>query len=293
MKKEIKGTFELLLPPFVLSIIRALRPSVRKRLAECRDRDDAIQRLRDAFEVTVGRAAEGSFRLRPDIEFRIHPECRTGFEHFCFRSPEMVEEMDCFLALSRSCQRFLDVGALHGAFSLAFTSRNATAQSIAFEPSPLAYSRLLYNTYKNPACQIKAIECALTDQRKLLLMHYEWEHVIAGPSTQRNGNTLSVECDAGDAMCGMQQFDPDVIKIDVEGHEVKVIRGLRGVITRFRPTVFLEIHPEMIQKEGDRVGEIVDFFDKLDYTAVNNQGSKVDSSSIEHTREHSRVVFKG
>jgi len=47
-----------------------------------------------------------------------------------------------------------------------------------------------------------------------------------------------------------------VLKIDVEGHEAKVLKGLEPVITRAKPVIFLEIHPARVISSGDPL----DFF---------------------------------
>ena len=59
-----------------------------------------------------------------------------------------------------------------------------------------------------------------------LRMHYEWEHAVAAGNDPGEGNHLAVTKRTGDDLCAELALAPDVIKIDVEGHEVKVIKGL-------------------------------------------------------------------
>lgn len=58
---------------------------------------------------------------------------------------------------------------------------------------------------------------------------------------------------------------PDVIKIDVEGHELKVINGLIQTIRVIRPLLFLELHPEMIRRENDNISDLLTFFENAGY----------------------------
>jgi FkbM family methyltransferase len=44
-------------------------------------------------------------------------------------------------------------------------------------------------------------------------------------------------------------FAPDVIKIDVEGHEASVLRGLTETLSA-RPLLFLELHPQFLRDHG-------------------------------------------
>src|SRR5262249_22536085 len=49
----------------------------------------------------------------------------------------------------------------------------------------------------------------------------------------------------------------DVIKIDVEGHEAKVLAGAVETITRFRPRILIEIFEETLRRQGASVTEVL------------------------------------
>src|SRR5215813_774195 len=90
------------------------------------------------------------------------------------------------------------------------------------EPSPIAFAKLLYNVRKNRLdSNIVTHEVALSSTSGRLQMRYQWEHAVAAPLPEPGGR-ISVEKIAGDALCAKLAFKPDVIKIDVEGHELKV-----------------------------------------------------------------------
>jgi hypothetical protein len=44
----------------------------------------------------------------------------------------------------------------------------------------------------------------------------------------------------------------DFIRMDVEGFEYRIIKGMKATLQRFSPKLFIEIHPRMMQKYGDR-----------------------------------------
>ena len=83
--------------------------------------------------------------VRKDLVFKLHPETREGFEFFCFRSEEVVQELDSFLAHTQDCRNFLDIGALHGVFSMTFASIDPNRKVVAVDASPIAFSQLTYN----------------------------------------------------------------------------------------------------------------------------------------------------
>ena len=204
--------------------------------------------------------------FRPGIEIRIHPDCRNSYEHFCYISPIMVDEMNCFLETSRRKEKLLDIGALHGVFSLAFAIQNPKRKVLAVDASPIAFARLLYNIKKNDLSNITPIECAISEEVGTLAMHYEWEHAVAA-GTDHGSNIIVVPMTTGDNLCKSVDFRPDVIKIDVEGHEIKVLKGLAETIKEYSPLIFLEVHPKRIEEEGDSTSFMEHFFYELRYSA--------------------------
>lgn len=136
-------------------------------------------------------------------------------------------------------------------FSIVFALDNPFGRILAVDASPIAYSRLLYNLEKNNLRgRITPIECAVSDTEGTLSMHYEWEHAVAAPGGDMS-RKLKMRKISGTELCRQNNFVPDVIKIDVEGHEAKVLRGLETIISADRPLIFLELHPDRVVAEGD------------------------------------------
>src|SRR5262249_12911497 len=157
---------------------------------------------------------------------------------------------DFFLRTAVEKKRLLDIGALHGIFSLVFASQGTDRRVLAVEASPVAFARLLYNVHKNEFQNIEPVECALSDVNGVLRMHYEWEHLVAA-NTLPDAHSIEVPVKSGDHLCQERRFCPDVVKIDVEGHEIKVLKGLWETLENNRPLIFLELHPTRIREEGD------------------------------------------
>jgi hypothetical protein len=57
-----------------------------------------------------------------------------------------------------------------------------------------------------------------------------------------------------------------VLKIDVEGAEMRVLRGMQRLIERARPTLFLELHPPALPLFGNSVREILGFLGERGYS---------------------------
>jgi FkbM family methyltransferase len=58
---------------------------------------------------------------------------------------------------------------------------------------------------------------------------------------------------------------PDGIKIDIEGSELKMLRGGEETIEKHHPELYIETHPEKMTRYGHSPSEIYAFLEKHDY----------------------------
>jgi hypothetical protein len=62
----------------------------------------------------------------------------------------------------------------------------------------------------------------------------------------RPDELVSVESLTLDDFFENRQVRPDVIKIDVEGAEINVLRGMKKIIQEHKPILFIEVHPSKL-----------------------------------------------
>lgn len=282
-------TLKYLCPPALWDFAKWLRSGFRRTPTAAPDA--RVAPLKSAFLALNDDAPADCMTIRPNVTLRLHPDSRMPFEHFCYRAPPMVEELDAFLAESRQATRLLDIGALHGIFSLVFAATHPQRRALAIDASPIAFARLLYNVHANGLANVEPIECAVSNAPGKLRMHYEWEHAVAAGTVQNVG-TVQVPAFTGDDICEARDFRPDVVKIDVEGHELKVLRGLAKTIDRCRPIIFLEIHPGRMAEEADSVVDVENFFEALQYSAWKVDGSTLRLRELRELTSDERIVLK-
>jgi hypothetical protein len=70
-----------------------------------------------------------------------------------------------------------------------------------------------------------------------------------------------------DAFCRERRIAPDVIKIDVEGAELRVLRGARAILTTHRPRVLCEVHPRQMENCGSSLAEFNAYLDSVGYVS--------------------------
>jgi len=214
------------------------------------------------------------FEVRPGLTIQCTPESQFGFEFFTFRSPQMVVEMDRFIELAKGKKCFWDIGASHGIFSLVFRALNPDSQIIAFEPSE--EPRLILN--ENCASKnITVSNAALSDAYGDAEAHMEWDMVVLGPTNDQWPVSASAPCVIGDDHCRLMNHEPDLLKIDVEGHEIHVLKGLSETIRKHYPPILLEAH---VGKLGDQYKEMLDFLVEWGYEIIGNDGTQEDQRLI-------------
>ncbi len=127
----------------------------------------------------------------------------------------------------------LDVGANIGYFSMAMPGT-----VVAFEPQPNLFDLLKKNVAgKNVAC----LPYALSDSYRIAPMarvRYgdTYNYGGIGLDTTSSLGSIKVQCVTLDSL-GLK---PDFIKIDVEGHELSVLKGAADTINECSPILYVE-----------------------------------------------------
>lgn len=139
---------------------------------------------------------------------------------------------------------FIDVGANVGNHSL-FASAHSR-QVLAFEPVPALYKQLLHKQSTNQLTNLRAFNYALGEAESVRAFSLPTScnqgiGRVLNDGEIAQGNTTTVSVKEGDTVLDEQCISPvTLIKVDVEGHEPLVLRGLARTLLAHRPTVFFE-----------------------------------------------------
>ena len=137
-----------------------------------------------------------------------------------------------------------DVGANIGTYSL-FASPFAE-QVVAFEPHPKNVEWLEENANLNRT-NIDIRPIALSDEGGTAYLDVSKEYAGAGGGSISTEGSYEISLNKGDKISPQ----PDIIKIDVEGHEYSVLKGMTQVLENVRVTL-IELH------EDDELGKVQD-----------------------------------
>lgn len=171
----------------------------------------------------------------------------------------------------------IDVGANVGMHALTLARIvGSSGTVVAFEPNPAARMRLEQNVALNGFGHVRIDARALGDERVRSTLRVP----AAGSAEACNQGMASlvaletphdlVEVDVAplDAIAGEFRVDRvDVVKIDVQGYEVHVLRGMSSVIERFRPAIIFEYEDWAWKAAGCRFEDAISMLVRWDYVA--------------------------
>ena len=161
--------------------------------------------------------------------------------------PRTIEWLQSVL---REGDIFLDIGAYLGSHAL-LASRlvGRSGSVIAFEPDPGVRALLERNAAANDAENVTVEALAIGDQAGFVQLDAN------GDSTSRIGSgAISVRQVALDDYCAERGIAPDVIKVDIEGHEAEALAGSRTA--REARGLIVELHDELLRRKGIDAAEL-------------------------------------
>jgi len=174
------------------------------------------------------------------FRFRAYPDCHVSSAALYSRIPNFR----CLSFLRKHIEKgtFIDIGANVGLISLLLADK--IQHAILFEPNPVAAARARENLALNHL-GFEVHELALSDQAGVVELENaggvdSCNRTVAGFTT--SAPTISVQRDTLDGFMAEHGALPapiSAVKIDVEGHENSVLRGMLGFLETHRPRLVM------------------------------------------------------
>lgn len=137
---------------------------------------------------------------------------------------------------------FVDVGAHVGLWSLTLAAR--ASKVYAFEANLLTYYALHYNRGINGLNKkVEPFNIALWDTHTSVSVK-DWHGKLSGGSTAcyEDDGSVTPALPLDEVAVAYQINRIDLIKIDTEGAEARVLKGARQTIERLQPNLLIEMH---------------------------------------------------
>lgn len=185
-----------------------------------------------------------------------------------------------------------DVGANIGYYTIQFAQKS-DGKVFAFEPMSYQYKILLKNIEINKLKNVYPVQKIVSDSIGKKRIYFSgMDNTAASSVVVETENYEYVPTVTLDQFCNEKNIEfIDLIKIDVEGYEMNVLKGMSRLLNTKRiKHLFIEVVEQHLQKAGNSSEELINYLKKYNYN-----GYSIKSGCIEHYEkgsDESLVYFK-
>lgn len=204
--------------------------------------------------------------------------------------------------------RVADIGANIGVHTLHLANLvGPGGQVFAIEPTRFAYDKLCANLSLNPALarRVRALHAILLDDAPRGLpskIYSSWNLFASGDAHSLHGGHLRSTEGASvftfDRLMQTQIGRIDLIKLDVDGYEPIVLRGMRQTLRTQRPPIVMELAPYTLRETGESLAAMTNVLSGASYTLEELETGRplpIDPGALErlcHTGESRNVLAR-
>jgi FkbM family methyltransferase len=206
------------------------------------------------------------FPLTGDVEREFFCQCQFGEE----REVHVVRHI---LKNMRSSRCFVDVGANLGFYSLIAAKAMKTGRMVhAVEMDAENVGRIEHAVKLNGVDNVIVHQLAL-GRRESEVTYYRVAsstHTLGVPESEKTElQNVQVRMTSLDRLAKEFNLSPDLIKIDVEGAEFEVLKGMTDILGTNAPKVYMEVHLHhgrgSLELFGGSLGDILRVFEEGGY----------------------------
>lgn len=173
-----------------------------------------------------------------------------------------MDEVLCLKSFFPKNAVVIDVGANIGRWSLLSAKLFQTKKIYSFEPFLETYHRLRKNISLNSSLNIETFNLALNNKSELVTMATASEknsgmNFISNTKSNSINQVESVTLDFFIQSHDIKKID--LMKIDVEGFEMNVLKGAQQMIQQHHPVIICEINDTLLAKNKTSPKNVFDF----------------------------------
>lgn len=193
-----------------------------------------------------------------------------------------ADARDRLYALVKPGMSILDIGANIGETTLEFSRLAGMSGNVfSFEPFPATYEKLYQHVNVNKCENVTLVNCAL-GQKVMNAVMQSVPNNSGGNSITENGIGLNIQVKTLDNWINENKgVTPSLLKIDVEGFEMSVLKGGRETLNKFKPVIFCEVNDAFLKKNGSSAEDLAAFLIDLGYDLTDaDTGDRIQSGKL-------------
>ena len=174
----------------------------------------------------------------------------------------------------------VDIGAHVGIFTLGAASRvGGGGRVFAFEPSPDTADVLTRHVALNRCSdRVEVVRAVVSDADGVAPFYVHGLSMAASlsrdnvealnPERIEAATRIDVRTVTLDRFCDERNIRPALLKIDVEGAELRVLKGAHDLLRTGSPVILCEIHPAQMENCGGSMPATFAYLERLGYHAA-------------------------
>ncbi len=210
--------------------------------------------------------------------------------YFGFREPAI----DNLFKLCKPGYTVIDVGTNIGWTLLNFGKLAATGKVIGFEPDPHNYEVCKNNLALNQLPNVDLLPVGLGDVEGEVQLEVRTPGNRGGnrvsPSAHKNSVPVKIKkLDCVNEVTSLRAIH--LIKLDVEGYELHVLRGARQLLQKHKPVLFIEVDDRNLKDQRDSAQALIIFLNALGYSSVKHaETGQIITPNFEFVNCHFDVI---
>ena len=201
--------------------------------------------------------------------------------------------INCSLSLIQKEATVFDVGANIGLITIPIARKIKNVNIHCFEPSPYPYKYLKMTINKNRLNRkIRLNKLGLYNKSGKLnfYLHGDKNASIDGlqnTTKKIKSEKIKINATTIDEYVKKNNIKKiDLIKIDTEGSELLILQGAIKSISKFKPSIILEIWPQNLKEYGFTANKVFNYIKRLDYSLYSINKKLLDKKSLIKSTEY-------
>tara|TARA_A100000164_G_scaffold334383_1_gene325602 strand:- start:2 stop:850 length:849 start_codon:yes stop_codon:yes gene_type:complete len=176
----------------------------------------------------------------------------------------------------------VDIGANIGSVSLPLAKLFNSSTIISVEPTYYAFSKLKRNLNLNPNFKkrVRLYNTFISNKkRKINFIYSSWNFSSSSKKHKVHRGILKEASNKTQSLSELiksQKRKINLIKIDVDGYEIDVLRSGKEIIKKYKPVIYFELAPYLYKEFGYSSKILIDFIKKdLNYLFFNENFDEI------------------
>jgi FkbM family methyltransferase len=168
----------------------------------------------------------------------------------------------------------IDVGANVGFFAIRFAQWNGSGEVIAIEPEERNYRALIAALRRQGVLErVRAVQAVAAEKQGTMFLKINRLHPADHKLSLDDSGLKVAAVRLDDLVKHKGLAKPSLIKIDVQGAEMRVLRGASQILEQSGPALFIELSEAGLQAFGSSVAETIDYLAQRGYAPYSLMGA--------------------